>query len=250
MNFETAEISLVGNREENQDRCCVLMSDTEILLVVADGMGGHLDGAAAAAAAVDSFQAAFKEEQPTAEDTENFLRQHIEKAHRKVLALGKKKCIDNRPRTTIVACIVIEGIAHWAHVGDSRLYLLRSNSVHLRTRDHSAVETMFQRGQISEAEMLTHPSRHLVEECLGGAPEAPDTSVGDSFELQPGDVLLLCSDGFWTPHDSDCVAKKLCSEEPFEDALEKLGEEAVEKASPNSDNVTATALRWLGDDED
>lgn len=250
MNFETAEISLIGNREENQDRCCVLMSDTEILLVVADGMGGHHDGEAAAAAAVDTFSAAFKEEQPSTEESEKFLRKHIEKAHRSVLKLGKKKRLDSRPRTTIIVCIVIDGIAHWAHVGDSRLYVLRNNAVHLRTRDHSLVETMFQRGQISEADMLTHPSRHLVEECLGGDPEVPETSIGESFELQEGDVLMLCSDGFWTPHDRNYLAKKLCGDELVEDALEQLAHEAVEKSSPNSDNVTATALKWLGDDED
>ena len=250
MNFETAEVSLIGNREENQDRCCVLMSDTEILLVVADGMGGHHDGEAAAAAAVDTFSAAFKEEQPSAEESEKFLQQHVEKAHRSVLKLGKKKPIDTRPRTTIVASIIIDGIAHWAHVGDSRLYVFRKNALHLRTRDHSAVETMFQRGQISETEMLTHPSRHLVEECLGGDPETPETSIGDSFEMQVGDVLLLCSDGFWTPHNLTDIAKKLCSDEPLEDVLEALAVEAVESSSPNSDNATATALRWLGEDEE
>ncbi|MCG8434120.1 MAG: protein phosphatase 2C domain-containing protein [Gammaproteobacteria bacterium] len=249
MNFETGEVSLIGNREENQDRSCVVMSENEILLAVADGMGGHLGGEAAAQAAIDTFTKGFKEHRPNSQNAEEFLRKYIINAHREVVKLGKRKRVDDRPRTTIVACVIADGIARWAHVGDTRLYLFHSGKRILRTRDHSAVETLFQSGRITEEEMLTHPMRNFVEQCLGGEAQKPEMTVSEPRELQPDDILLACSDGFWAPLKEKNIAKDLCDEQPTEEVLEKLAEKAAKTAAPHSDNVTAVALRWLSDDD-
>lgn len=243
MEFQTAETTLIGDRDVNQDRHGVLMSDSEVLLVVSDGMGGHEDGEIAAETAVDTLMTAFKEDRPALDQAPAFLKEVIERGHRAVVRAGLKKPVEQRPRTTMTACIIAEGTALWAHVGDSRVYHLRGTGVFNRTRDHSAVESLYQRGAITEAQMQTHPMRNFVEECLGGETDTPRIDVGDAEALEPGDVLLLCSDGFWSPLDMDIVAERLCEAEDLQDELDALAAEAAAAAKPHSDNVTAVAFR-------
>lgn len=243
MDFQTAEVSLQGDREVNQDRLGVLISDTEVMLTVCDGMGGHEDGELAARTAVEVFTAQFKEQKPAIGAAPAFLRDAIEQAHQQVVRAGIRKPLDHRPRTTATLCVISAAQAVWAHVGDSRVYLLRRNEVLRRTRDHSAVESLFQRGAISEAQMLTHPMRNFVEECLGGEPDLPRIEISEATALETGDVILLCSDGFWAPLEMSVVAERLCAEPDLQESLEELAQEAAAVASPHSDNVTAVAFR-------
>lgn len=243
MDFQTAEVSLQGDREVNQDRLGVLISDTEVMLTVCDGMGGHEDGELAARTAVEVFTAQFKEQKPAIDAAPAFLRDAIEQAHQQVVRAGIRKPLDHRPRTTATLCVISAAQAVWAHVGDSRVYLLRRNEVLRRTRDHSAVESLFQRGAISEAQMLTHPMRNFVEECLGGEPDLPRIEISEATALETGDVILLCSDGFWAPLEMSVVAERLCAEPDLQESLEELAQEAAAAASPHSDNVTAVAFR-------
>jgi serine/threonine protein phosphatase PrpC len=250
LNIETAQVSLIGDRQNNQDRETIIVGDTQILLVVADGMGGHAEGAAAAQTAVDTLTKSYKAARKPITDAGEFLFKGIEAAHRAVVRLGASVALDERPRTTVTACLMEEGQATWAHVGDSRIYLLRAGAVEIRTRDHSAVEALYREGRISADEMLTHPMRNFVDQCLGGEPETPEIEVAEPAELRPADVMLLCSDGFWAPLNETHVAQALCTEPDVEETLERLSIEATQASSPHSDNVTAVALRWLGPDED
>jgi serine/threonine protein phosphatase PrpC len=241
--FETAEASLIGNREVNQDRHCVLFTDEEVLLAVCDGMGGHEDGEMAAQTAIDTFIEGFKEEKPNAADAASFMRRIIETAHSAVVRVGIRKPIEQRPRTTVALSIISRDTVRWAHVGDSRIYHIRNGGIYNRTRDHSAVESMFQRGAISESDMQTHPMRNFVEECVGGEPDMPQIDVAEAQQLEAGDIILLCSDGFWGPLDMDEVAKALHASDDLQDAIDALNEQATETASPSSDNATVTAFR-------
>lgn len=243
MEFQTAEVTLIGDREVNQDRYGVLLGDTEVLLVVCDGMGGHEDGEIAAQTAVETVMAGFKDQKPGLAEAHGFLTEVIKVAHRAVVRAGIKKPVDQRPRTTATACIVASGSAIWAHVGDSRIYHLRNGGVFNRTRDHSAVEALYQRGAITEAQMLTHPMRNFVEECLGGEADNPRIDIGAPDNLENGDILLLCSDGFWSPLNMDVVAERLADAEDLQDELDALAKEATAAAKPHSDNVTAVAFR-------
>ncbi len=243
MEFQTAEVSLTGDREVNQDRHGVLLGDTEVMLTVCDGMGGHEDGEIAAQTAVETFMSGFKEHKPDLDAAPAFLKDVIEVAHRAVVRAGIRKPVDQRPRTTATLAIISDGTAIWAHVGDSRVYHLRGQGVFHRTRDHSAVEGLYQRGAITEAQMLTHPMRNFVEECLGGEADLPRIDIATPESLEPGDVLLMCSDGFWAPLDMDAVATRLAEAEDLQDELEALAKEAAAAAKPHSDNVTAVAFR-------
>src|SRR5690606_30790246 len=241
--FQTAETSLIGDREVNQDRYGILMSDAEVVLSACDGMGGHEDGEIAAQTAIDTFLAGFKARKPGIDDAPGFFREVIETAHHAVVRAGIRKPVDQRPRTTATLAMIAGNVAIWAHVGDSRVYHLRGKGVFNRTRDHSAVEALYQRGAITEAQMHTHPMRNFVEECLGGETDLPRIDIAGSETLEPGDTLLLCTDGFWSPLDMDVVAERLSAAEDLQDELDALAQEAREAAKPHSDNVTAVAFR-------
>jgi serine/threonine protein phosphatase PrpC len=130
-------------------------------------------------------------------------------------------------------------------VGDSRIYLIRDQKVFIRTRDHSAVGLLVQQGLLKDADVHTHPMRNFVEQCLGGDPEIPQITITDPKPLMAGDVMLLCSDGFWAPLKEDHLAKELNSHLDLQDILDVLARDAEETAAPSSDNVTAVALRWM-----
>jgi serine/threonine protein phosphatase PrpC len=245
VNVETAQVSRQGNRNDNQDRASIVVTDTRILLTVADGMGGHIGGDVAAEAAIDALVRSFKRLRGGIRDAGDFLRESIVEAHEAVVMLGASLAPELRPRTTITVCVVADNTATWAHVGDSRIYLIRDQKVLIRTRDHSAVELLVQQGLLKDADVHTHPMRNFVEQCLGGDPEIPQITITEPRALMAGDVMLLCSDGFWAPLQEDHVAKELNSHLELQDILDVLAREAEEAAAPSSDNVTAVALRWM-----
>ena len=246
MNVETAQVSRQGNRNDNQDRASIVVTDTRILLAVADGMGGHIGGDVAAETAIDALVRSFKKLRGNSiNNVYDYLKVSIADAHEAVVQLGAELAPELRPRTTITVCIVADNVATWAHVGDSRVYFLRDQKVFTRTRDHSAVELLVQQGLINDADVHVHPMRNFVEQCLGGEPEMPRITINDPMALMAGDVVVLCSDGFWSPLSGEYIAKELALHLELQTTLDILAAEAEERASPSSDNVTAVALRWM-----
>lgn len=245
MRYQYALTNRLGNRANNQDRCVVRHGNGTVLLVVADGMGGHARGELAAQAAVDVFSREFKKQRGLIADPQSFLTKTMEQAHEQVADVGMAQHPPVDPRTTCVACLVQENKAWWVHVGDSRLYLLRGTKIVTRTRDHAYVEELIQSGAISEAEAQSHPMRNSVTQCLGGATTSPDSSAGCAEHLQEGDCLLLCSDGLWAALPEQRLMM-LCKDDDLNKALEELAEDAERTSYPHSDNISAVSLRWLG----
>ena len=246
MRFETAEISLLGDREENQDRAAIRTADGHVFLVVADGMGGHAGGALAAEVAVKSLCASFTGQWPQG-DWQAFLRGALEAAHDAVVEVGEKEGINSRPRATCAVCLVSDGRAAWAHVGDSRIYLAREGAVVTRTRDHTPIEGLLQDGLISEEEVAGHPMRHYVEYCLGGIAERPLITISGPEPLTPGDLVLVCSDGLWSGVNDRDIGTGPDAETALADWLTRIASRAVRVGTPHSDNTTAVALRVLAD---
>ena len=243
MNVETAQVTRLGNRDQNQDRACIISSQSHLLLTLADGMGGHVSGDLAAEAAVRVLAHDFKGYRDSM-DPADFLHNSIARAHRAVAVLRQDLDPDLRPRTTITACVIKADQAHWAHVGDSRVYLIRGRKVVKRTRDHSAVEIMATQGLIAEADIANHPLRNFVDQCLGGEPELPLIEVAQPQALLAGDIVLLCSDGFWGPFSDSYLAHALGEQLELQATLDALALEAELRSMPVSDNVTAVAIRW------
>jgi serine/threonine protein phosphatase PrpC len=247
LQIEHADLSLLGNREENQDRVAIALDDNAAFLAVVDGMGGHADGARAAEVAIRTMIAEFWEASRPLFDPDGFLHLTVGRAHEAVVALGHGLPPEIRPRATCAACIVQGANAYWAHVGDSRVYLLRGGRVVERTRDHSHVELLLRAGRITEHQAHDHPMRNYVECCIGGDPALPEMSLGGRRALQPGDVLLLCTDGLWSGvKDEQIAALGGGSGHSLRDGLAELGALAVHDTAPFADNTTAAAVRWLG----
>lgn len=235
--FEAAKVSLIGARPSNQDRCLVLCSHDTVLLGLADGLGGHPRGEVAAQLLIDVSETLFRQAEKPIYDPEHFMLQCVGKAHHAILRYGRRQTPPISPRTTAVLAIVQNGIAYWAHVGDSRLYLIRDGEIQAQTRDHSQVRFVRQ-----SADEASRPKASLTR-CLGGMPQPPTTTCGTPTLLLPGDTLILCSDGFWAQVPRDALLGSLSvTDEPLDSHLQALAGQAA--AVPNSDNVTATALRW------
>jgi PPM family protein phosphatase len=245
LQIETADVSLIGHREENQDRCAVAAGEKSALLVVVDGMGGHAEGAKAAETALGTILEAFWQTPHPVFDPLGFMHLSLGRAHDEVVKLGDGLALEARPRATCALCLVQEAVAYWAHVGDSRVYQLRQSQVYERTRDHSHVEVLLREGLITEAEVQSHPMRNYVECCLGGDASIPEMSIASRRKLRAGDILLLCTDGLWANlKDAEIAAFTQTGGAILRDSLLALGERAVAASAPYSDNATAAALRW------
>jgi serine/threonine protein phosphatase PrpC len=243
LRVDYAEVSLLGAREDNQDRATAVVSPHAALLVVLDGMGGHAHGERAAELGAKVLVERFGQPLQPLLDPMGFLHLALGRAHEEVTLLGAGVAIERRPRATVAVCLVQEGTAWFGHMGDSRIYLLRGGRVHRRTRDHSHVELLLQEGLISAEQALTHPLRNFVEVCIGGDPMLPEMSIGRLQRVQPGDILLVCTDGFWANLTDEDITSALSTDGPLTPSLEMLARLAVQRGGLGSDNTTAALLR-------
>ncbi len=243
MNFSIHQASKIGDRKSNQDRVAYAYSKDTLLLVLADGMGGHLHGELAASLAMDAFMEGFNQYVQSGQfDPQNFLTDTMKVAHLRIMALPKQPS-KGFPGTTCVAALIQNGQIYWGHAGDSRLYLLRNNRVLTRTLDHSMVQLWLQWGVIDEEEARTHPKRNQITNCLGGAEDLFEIELAEPVILQSGDLVFLCSDGLSGPF----VDKELITAfdaTPVEQALDELITRAVLREAGRSDNATGLAMRW------
>jgi serine/threonine protein phosphatase PrpC len=247
LRVEYADISLLGGREENQDRVVAAVAEQAALLVVVDGMGGHAHGARAAQVTQQVVVEAFWHAPQPLFDPLGFLHMTLGRAHDEVVKLGVQLPLEQRPRATCAVCLIQQHASWWAHVGDSRLYHVRHGALVARSRDHSHVELLLREGLISAEQAQNHPMRNFVECCLGGDPILPDMSLTRRRPLEPNDVLLACTDGLWGPLTDTEIAAELGTSGELRAQLLELGTRAVQRAGGGSDNTSAAALRWLGD---
>jgi serine/threonine protein phosphatase PrpC len=248
LRVDYADISLLGGREENQDRVSAAVAEHAALLVVVDGMGGHAHGARAAEVTQQVILDAFWHTPHPLFDPLGFLHLTLGRAHEEVVKLGVALPIEHRPRATCAVCIVQQGATWWAHVGDSRLYHIRQGAPVFRTRDHSHVELLLREGLITPEQAQIHPMRNFVECCLGGDPILPDMTLARRRPLEPNDVLFVCTDGMWAGVRDPEIASDLGAPGvPLRETLLSLAERAVARTGVASDNTSAAVLRWNGD---
>ncbi len=246
MRIEFADISLLGRRDDNQDRAAVVVAEHATLVIAVDGMGGHAHGARAAEMTLQVLVEAFSATPQPLFDPLGFLHLTLGRAHEQVVQLGASFPLEHRPRATCAVCLVQQGSAWFAHVGDSRIYHLRRGAVIGRTRDHSHVEFLLREGMITAEQAHGHPMRNFVECCVGGDPVLPEMSLGPRRVLEPQDVVLCCTDGFWSGVPDADIARGVLPPASMREALERLAGQAVATNGAASDNTTIAALRWLG----
>ena len=169
MRFTIFQESRKGAREVNQDRIAYTYSRETLLLVIADGMGGHVGGEIAAQIAVRLFIERFQQEaKPILRNPLKFMQDTMFRAHAALGSYANQFSMLETPRTTCVAVVVQGGHAYWSHVGDSRFYLMRQGELIGATKDHSKVQYLVDQGIITPQEVLMHPDRNKIFSCLGG----------------------------------------------------------------------------------
>jgi len=248
MKFTIFQETRRGARQYNQDRMCYSYSRDALLMVVADGMGGHLHGEVAAQITVELLAELFQRKaKPTIQNPHQFLSDGFNKCHDAILNYAANHSLLETPRTTVVAAIVQDGVLYWAHVGDSRLYVVRKGQVMVRTRDHSKVMQMVEMGRLTEAEAETHPEKNKIYNCLGSM-FPPDVEIGGKLPLLDGDAVLLCTDGLWGAV-TQAELEHLLSGYPALYALPQLLDRAEARAGVHGDNLTGVCINWHDEDE-
>lgn len=243
MKYQLAYHSIAGGRATNQDRVLVSERDNAVLLVLADGLGGHAGGAMAAEILARTAQHAFEAvRQPLITKPSAFLALTVMQAYKAIVAYGEQQDPPISPRTTCVLCLVQNGYAYWAHVGDSRLYHYRNHQVLSRTLDHTMIEQMHIDGVLSEEEMKRHPDKARLLKAVGG-PRPPSITLGEETVLAPGDRLLLCTDGVWEALTGDELSGYLRFDS-LEEGIEEMLLAAENRMKQKADNLSAIAFRW------
>ncbi len=244
MKFTIYQNSRIGGRQYNQDRMAYSYSRDALLMVLADGMGGHLHGEVAAQLAVQLISESFeKQANPKLKEPQLFLKYAFDAAHQAILSYAKNHHLLDSPRTTCVVCVVQDDTAYWAHAGDSRLYFFRGPKLIKRTRDHSKLQHMLDNGSINPEQAVDHPDRNKIYSCLGGFMRPPEVKLSKKTPVRHGDTFLLCSDGLWSPlSDEDILAA--ISGYPVIQAVQILMNQAESRAGATSDNISAIGMTW------
>ena len=246
MKYVVFQASRKGGRPYNEDRVAYAYTDEAVLLVLCDGMGGHVRGDIASQLTAQVVSSLFQSRaKPSLPDLPTFLLDAIYAAHDAINEYTQRKRLPEPPRTTCVVCVVQQGIACWAHVGDSRLYRFNRHGFLSRTRDHSAVQQLFDDGIISEDEMSTHPDRNKLYNSVGGY-SLPDIELSQPTRLQAGDILVLCTDGVWpelTPAEMFSTLRAY----PLEKAVKHMMDHAEFRGGQHGDNLSMLAFR-LGEE--
>lgn len=249
MRFTIFQESRIGKRRTNQDRVAYSYTRDALLMVLADGMGGHLYGEIAAQISVQFIAQSFQQEaRPRVTDPVLFLSRVLSNAHHAILDYAFDKNLADIPRTTIVACLIQEGVAHWAHAGDSRLYMVRKGRLVAQTRDHSRVQLMLDQGLLDAEAAAVHPGRNRIFSCLGGN-HPPQIEFSRGISLANGDVIAICSDGVWGPLDPEALISTL-SDGRVMDSVPKLMNEAELLGGQQCDNMTLIAMTWHDDHQE
>ena len=190
-----SDIGLV--RSSNQDACkCGIFPDRSVWAVVCDGMGGANGGNVASEVAVETVSGLLEKnykETLTDDQTVDLLTSIVQKANSKLYKMQKKDASLRGMGTTIELALIRDGAAHIVHAGDSRVYSIRGNKIKQLTTDHSVVQEMVEKGEITPEQARVHPNKNYITRALGIVPQIHLDYIEAPFEQ--GDILLMCSDG-------------------------------------------------------
>lgn len=232
-----------GDRDYQQDQVNLLSHVRMpgcMLGIVADGMGGRSGGRKASDQVMLTAKQLFERYDPATDDAPAVLKQMVQEAHTviKLTAISAEQ----EPHSTLAAFLINPGgDCHWIHTGDSRIYHFQGGKLVKRSIDHSYVQTLLDKGEISEQEANVHPQSNILMGCLGTEDDPP---MSQHFipQLCPGDVLLACSDGVWhyfSPSEMGSALSMLSARE----ATEFLIQKARSRARGGGDNLSVAIVK-------
>ena len=232
-----------GDRAYQQDQVALLQHARVhgcVLGVVADGMGGRSGGRKASDQVMLTCQQLFERYDPASDDAAQLLQNMVLEAHT-VIRLTAISA-EQEPHSTMAAFLVLpSGACHWVHSGDSRIYHFEQDKLMYRTRDHSYVQSLVDRGELSEAQAQHHPHANILAGCLGSH-TLPPATPHHIARLAPGSTLLACSDGLWHYFDTEELGMLLQALAP-RDAAELLVRQARMRAQGRGDNLSLVIVK-------
>ena len=235
MTPDSYAFTCIGGREENQDAHGIRQEGDALIAVVADGLGGHSDGALASARAVERLLGQWQPE--TAWDQEK-LTELVQTAHQAILNLQRER--NSSAKSTAVLLILEGERAFWAHTGDSRLYRLRDGEIASVTEDHSVAYMKYRAGEITRAQIASDEDQSSLLRALGSSLRwKPQTAESG---LLPGDAFLLCTDGLWEYVTDEEILIDRLKAENARDWAERMLLRAAERIPDNNDNMTLMTL--------
>lgn len=216
------------------------------LLIVADGMGGHRGGATASRLAAETVKAQYLGADN--DDIPTVLRDSLSRANARIYSEAQSNP-DLRGMGTTTSVLAVRNGEGWlAHVGDSRIYMVRDGEIRQLTDDHSLVATMVREGLLTSAEAETHPRRNVLQRSMGVA-EDVEIDVRGPIELRAGDVFILCSDGLHGVVKEDELRE--IAKMPIEAAADEYLRRALERGAPDNVTVIVAQLETSeGEEED
>ncbi|HTW31552.1 MAG TPA: PP2C family serine/threonine-protein phosphatase [Candidatus Sulfotelmatobacter sp.] len=244
--IEAASLSDVGlQRGNNEDSYLYWEPDSNDefqrkgrLAIVADGMGGYEGGQEASRLAVETVRLIY--DRDFQGDPQTTLSTAVQTAHEVIQRYAVEHPEFNGMGTTCTAVAIVDRQLFFAHVGDSRLYLIRNGSISRLTRDDSYVGRLVESGIVRPEDAESHPQRHILTAALGSGREIVPSAPEAPILLEDGDILLLCTDGLWSVVAEADLAS-LGQINPPAEACAQLVRAALARGGP--DNVTVLILR-------
>lgn len=233
-----------GDRDYQQDQVVLLSHPRTkgcVMAVLADGMGGRSGGRKASDQVMMTAKQLFERYALGSDSPQEILKQLVMESHMviKLTAISSEE----EPHSTIASFLIHpDGSCHWAHAGDSRIYHFRGKELVLRTLDHSYVQTLVSRGEITAVQANSHPQSNVLMGCLGTEKDPP---IATHFidKLVPGDTLMACSDGVWH-YFSDEELSSVLSALSARDASEFLIDKARSRAKGSGDNLSLVIVKF------
>ena len=210
-------------RDHNEDSVIIVKNEIgEVLLAVADGMGGHCGGEIASSIAISHIGDRFRKTSSvgTKEDAISFIKEIVSEANVLLYKYTNEHKESSGMGTTIVLALVTDEFLLFGNIGDSSGYVLRKNKLHKITTDHTLVSLLVKSGELTQEEAKDHPRKNVLMRALG----ATNTVEMDIFDVERDvDGILLCSDGLTNMLDDEQITKVLLDEDiSLEERLKKL----------------------------